>query len=230
MSQKLVQQLKEKIEEKKSAKRGKGFRGFKATLVAEAENLMIQTEVRYSKIDSRDVDIALKVVAKSKSTGKIVRYGFIGEYHKGYVTEDGEEVPASDVEWYQILGDKEIPVRKFERTKRIEIIKYIPRSKLDNYLIESQYEMWSENVPALWKFAEWLNKRDKVAVARFSFGNSFKEYYALIYPHIENGRFVLVMALTRKNLEFKHLMPITNGTVKIEPPKGTVRSVLKIDI
>ena len=56
------------------------------------------------------------------------------------------------------------------------------------------------------------------------------EYYALIYPHIEDGKFVLVMALTRMNLEFKHLMPIENGTLRKEAPKRTVRSVLKVDI
>lgn len=230
MSQKVVQQLKEKLkkEEKKPAKRR--FRGFKATLRAEADDLALQTEVRYAKMDSKDVDIALKIVAKSRSTGKTVRYGYIGEYHKGYITEDGEEVPASDVEFYQVLGDEEIPVEKFKRTKTIDVIKYIPMEKLDHYLIESQYEVWSEDIPALWKLSEWLRKNDKAAVARYSFGNSFKEYYALLYPHIEDGKFVLVMALTRTNLTFKHLMPIDNGTMPKEAPKRTVRSVLKVDL
>jgi len=230
LSQKVVQQLKEKLkkEEKKPAKRR--FRGFKAVLRSEAEDLAIQTEIRYAKMDSRDVDIALKVIARSKSTGKLVRYGYIGEYHKGYITEDGEEVPPSDVQYYQVIGDEEIPVEKFKRTKILDVIKYIPLSKLDRYLIENQYEVWSEDVPALWKLAQWLRKNDKVAVARYSFGNSFKEYYALIYPHIEDGKFVLIMALTRMNLEFKHLMPIRNGTLRKEAPKRTVRNVLKVDI
>ena len=175
MSQKVVQQLREKLkkEEKKPAKRR--FRGFKAVLRAEAEDLALQTEIRYAKMDSRDVDIALKVIARSRSTGKQVRYGYIGDYHKGYVTEDGEEVPASDVQYYQILGDEEIPVEKFKRTKTIDILKYIPMSKLDQYLIESQYEVWSDDVPALWKLAEWLQRNDRAAVARYSFGNSFRE-------------------------------------------------------
>ena len=175
LSQKVVQQLREKLkkEEKKPAKRR--FRGFKAVLRAEAEDLALQTEIRYAKMDSRDVDIALKVIARSRSTGKQVRYGYIGDYHKGYVTEDGEEVPASDVQYYQILGDEEIPVEKFKRTKTIDILKYIPMSKLDQYLIESQYEVWSDDVPALWKLAEWLQRNDRAAVARYSFGNSFRE-------------------------------------------------------
>jgi len=48
LSQKVVQQLKEKLreEEKKPAKRR--FRGFKAVLRAEAEDLAIQTEIRYA--------------------------------------------------------------------------------------------------------------------------------------------------------------------------------------
>ena len=91
--------------------------------------------------------------------------------------------------------------------------------------------MWAENIPALWKLAEWLDKTDKVAVAKYTFGNSFKDYFALIYPIIRDGEFVLVMALTRMNLEYKHLMPITNGTVEPpEQPADTVRSVLKVDL
>jgi len=231
-SQRVVQELKEKLKEeaKKPAKRA--FKGFKAVLRAETEDLALETEVRYAKMDSKDVDIALKVIAKSRSTGKVVRYGFIGDYHKGYITEDGEEIPANDVEWYQVLPDgEEAPVQKFERTKAFEILKYIPSNKLDQYFVESKYEIWSENIPALWKLAEWLNKHDMVAVARHSFGNTFVEYYALIYPVIQDGNFVLVMALTRMNIEYKHVMPIMNETIqKPQAPKKTVQGVLKVDI
>ena len=229
--QKLVSKLKEKVEEKKKGK-SRAFRGFKAKLRAEAEGLAIEAEVRYARIDSRVVDDALQVEARSKSLGVKVERKLLGEYHYGYVTEDGREVPKEDVYYVQILGDKEIPVQKFKRTKEINILKYIDRARLDGFLIESLYEMWSENIPALWKLAEWLNKTDKVAVAKYTFGNSFKDYYALIYPIIRDGEFVLVMALTRMNLEYKHLMPITNGTVEAIPeqPANTVKSVLKINL
>jgi len=229
--QKLVAKLKEKVEEKKKGK-SRVFRGFKAKLRAEAEGLAIETEVRYARIDSRVVDDALQVEARSKSLGVKVERKLLGDYHYGYVTDSGEEVPKEDVYYVQILGDQEIPVQKFKRTKEINILKYIERSKLDNFLIENLYEMWTENIPALWKLAEWLNKTDKVAVAKYTFGNSFKDYFALIYPVIRDGQFVLVMALTRMNLEYKHLMPITNGTVESTPeqPADTVRSVLKVDL
>jgi len=241
--QKLVQKLKEKVEEKKRG-RSRAFRGFKAKLRAEAEGLAIETEVRYAKIDSRVVDDALQVEARSRSLGVKVERKLLGEYHYGYVTEEGEEVPKGDVYYVQILGDKEVPVEKFKRTKEINVIKYIERAKLDNFLVEilslasmtivpqSLYEMWTENIPALWKLSEWLNKTDKVAVAKYTFGNSWKDYFALIYPVIREGKFVLVMALTRMNLEYKHMMPITNGTVEPvhEQPSKTVKSVLKVEL
>ena len=192
------------------------FAGFKIGLEANVEGLSVQTEVRYQKMDSKEVDLAIKIVTRQKSTGKLVKSGFIGQYHKGFMAEDGSEVPESDVQYFQVLDGKEEPVEKFSRTKTLKILKTIPMSKLDTYLVEDTYEIWSENIPALWKFAEWLDKNDKVAVSKYSFGNGFKESYALIYPHIEDGKFLLVMALTRVNLSYKHIMPIVTESAVSE--------------
>jgi len=118
--------------------------------------------------------LALKIVSKQKSTGKQVRYGFIGEYHKGYIRlEDNREIPEADVEFRQILPDgKEEPVQKFPRTKTMEVIRYIDVNNVDRYLIESRYEIWAENIPALWRFCDWLQQHDKAAVIRFTFGKA----------------------------------------------------------
>lgn len=225
----IVEQLKQSLEESEKPSTKRAFRGFKVVLEANVEGLSLQQEVRYEKIDSKEVDLALKIVYKSKPTGKSVRYGYIGQYHKGYIAEDGTEVPESDVETFQVLPDgSEKPVEKFSRTKTLKILKTISTSKLDTFLVEDSYEIWADNIPALWKFAEWLDKNDKVAVSKFSFGNGFKESYALLYPHIEDGKFLLVMALTRINLNYKHLMPII--TESVEQPKKNVAQTLTLDI
>jgi len=227
--QKLQMKLKEKREERKP----RGFRGFKAVLKAEADDIVISSPVRYAKITSRVIDEALNIIAKSRSLGVPVQRKLLGEYHYGFVTDDGVEVDAADVEYYQIIDGQEIPVEKFKRTKTLEVINYIDRAKIDNYLIESLYEIWSdvEGGVNLWRFAEWLNNKDKMAVVRFTFGNSFIEYYGLIYPHIEGDRYVLVMALTRMNIEYNHLMPIKPvSAVEREQPKQTIRSVLRVKL
>ena len=272
IEQPLVEQLKDALGEQTPTATAKKrpFYGFKIGLEANVEGLSLQTEVRYQKIDSKDVDLAIKIVSRQKSTGLPVTSGFIGKYHKGFyryenvkipfteeeirtafdTTVEEEplnfsewaeknkevlyklelqqiEIPAADVEYFQVLDGKEEPVEKFSRTKTLKILKVIPATKLDSYLIEDTYEIWSNSIPALWRFAEWLDKHDKIAVSKFSFGNGFKESYALIYPHIEDGKFLLVMSLTRMNLTYKHLMPII---IEDDQPTKNVAQTLTLDI
>lgn len=227
--QEIATELKEALEETTQQPSKRAFRGFKMDLEANLEGLSLQTEIRYAKMDSKEVDLAIKIVSRSKSTGKSVRYGFIGKYHKGYIAEDGTEVPESDVEFFQAMPDgSENPVEKFSRTKVLKVIKTVPMSKLDTFLVDDSYEIWADNIPPLWRLAEWLDKNDMIAVSKFSFGNGFKESYALIYPHIEDGKFNLVMALTRVNLSYKHLMPIV--TEDATQSKKKVASTLTLDI
>jgi len=161
-----------------------------------------------------------------------VRYGIIGDFHKGYIRiSDGKEVPKDDVEFLQELPDGElVEVEKFLRTKIFEITDYVPSRDLDNFFVEAHYEMWTENIPALFELAEYLQKQDQIAIYRFSFGNTFKEYYVLLHPHTEDGEFVFCMDLTRMKKEYKHKMPITDGTVKAAgTPRKTVTGGLKVD-
>ena len=122
---------------KKEKPKKRVFRGFKGILRAKAEGLAIETEVRYAKIDSRDVDLAIKIKSRQRSTEEEVRYTYIGDYHKGYVRlSDGVEVPKDDVEFLQELPDGElVEVEKFIRTKIFEVTDYIPSRDLDNFFI-----------------------------------------------------------------------------------------------
>jgi hypothetical protein len=229
MSEQIVlQELKEKI--KKKEKKTRTFAGFIAELKYSDENLTINIPIRYAKMDSKEIDKALKIIAKSKTTGKVVQYKTLGETRKAWVDDEGREYPKEDVEYYQELDNGElIPVREFERTKTIEVIKLIPLSKLDDYLIESEYEVWTDkNIIGLLRFAKYLSEKDAMAVSKITFGG-FKEYYALIYPIFRQEGFVLVMALTRMNKIYKHIMSM-NIQEKKEEAKPTIKSVLKLDI
>lgn len=224
----LKEKLAKAVEEKGKTRT---FRGFKAKLIFEADGVNVETDVRYAKMDSREIDEALKIVAKCRTSGKVVEYKSVGEYRKAWLTAEGEEIPRSDVEFYQEIGDELVSVEPFERTKTIIIEKLIALSKLDEFLIEKEYEVWGDNISALHKVAEWLSKNDKLAIAKFSFGRGFKEYYALIYPVIRDSEFVLVMALTRMNKIYRRLMPVKFGKVIAkETAKPTVKSVLKVSL
>ena len=134
-----------------------------------------------------------------------------------YQDAQGNEYPESEVKHYQILPDgREVEVKPFERTKTLKILKLIPATSLSEFLVESQYEVWADgNTPALLGFAEYLSKKDAMAVCKFSFGRGFKQYYGLIYPLFKDGKFLLIMALTQQRVEYRHWMPIAAE----EPPK-----------
>lgn len=111
----------------------------------------------------------------------------------------------------------ETVVQPFERTKALEVLKLLDSVALDQFLIESEYEVWSdeEDIPGLLKFAEYLSSHDKVAVSRLSFGRGFTEYYALLRPNFQEGKFELVMHLTKMRKEYQHLLPIVNAQVRV---------------
>jgi hypothetical protein len=229
MSEQIVlQELKEKI--KKKEKKTRTFAGFIAELKFSDENLTLNIPIRYAKMDLKEIDKALKIIAKSKTTGKEVQYKYIGETRRAWIDIEGREYPKEDIEYYQELDNGElITVSEFQRTKIIEIIKLVPLNKLDEYLIESEYELWTDkNIVGLLRFAKYLSEKDSMAVSKITFGG-FKEYYALIYPIFRQEGFVLVMALTRMNKIYKHIMSIKVEEKK-EIAKPTVKSVLKLDI
>jgi len=68
--------------------------------------------------------------------------------------------------------------------------------------------MYSDQSRILWNLANYLNENELMGIAKFSFGNGFTEYLALIYPVFKEGRFVLVMALSKAKIEYKHLMDL----------------------
>ncbi len=111
----------------------------------------------------------------------------------------------------------------------METLKLLDTVAIDEFLVESQYEVWAKNdkdAPGLYRLAEYLRKNDKVIVSKHSFGRGFDENYALIYPIYCENRFVLVMALTKMRKDYKHLMNITSLEPKTETRKLEVAVLL----
>jgi len=222
------ERLKQRLEAKAKAKRR--FRGWKATLVAQTEEFSVNVPIRYQKITSQSIDEAMNVITKSRSLGVEVKRKLLGEYHYGYVTDDGVEVPEEDVVYYQIIDGEEREVQKFERTKVFEVTNFVPREKLWNFLLEDFYEVWSEK-NGLWLLADYLQRKNKIAVcSHIVLRKSFKEYYGLIFPVVVGEEFTLVMVLTRMNLQYEHLRPIKPIAEPEKPKPLTPKSVLRLDL
>jgi len=209
---------------KKKAKKVKrrAFKGFKAKLIFNAENVSVETAIRYARLTSQHIKEKMKVKAMSRTYGVEVKQKLVGDFRKAWITEHGVEVPTEDVYYVQEQEDgSEIEVEPFERTEEIMILKLIDRKELDNYLPESTYEIWNETNPnGLFKIADYLDKTQKVGVAHFVARRGFVDYFALIYPRFDNDKFVLQMVLTRTRKVFNRWMPVhAEPTVVIRKKK-----------
>jgi len=223
----LVAELVKKAEEKTSVAGEAGVKarkrasyGFKIKVIADFPDLALEVDCRYEKMTSKSITEKVEVIAMVD--GKRVNYRYmvfcnncnktvLTKTNKAWVDDALNIYDKKQVKFYQKVNGEIIEVEPLERTKELKIEKLIPAPSLEDFLIEKEYEVWSENARGLWKLADYLIKNDKIAVARHSFGNTFVENYALLYPIVRDGKFVLVMALTKMKKEFKHFTPIPNG-------------------
>ena len=222
--------LKQRLEAKPKTTRR--FRGWKGSLVAQTEEFSVNVPIRYQKITSQAIDEAMNIVTKSKSLGVEVNRKLLGEYHYGFVTDEGQEVPDDDVGYYQVIDGEERAVEKFPKTKTFEISNFVAREKLWNFLLENFYEVWSEK-NGLWLLADYLQRQGKLAVcSHVVLRKSFKEYYGLFFPVVIGDEYTLIMALTRMNLQYEHLRPAKPivEPEKPERPEVTPQSVLRVDL
>jgi len=201
------------------------FGGFKAKLVVAIHGINVGVDVRYARITSREADEQLQIVARSAVTGKLCFREKVvninGELLKPlptrfvWIDEDGNLVAKEDVKYFQVLEDgTEVEVMPFKRTKRLEAVKLIPMSRVDEFLQEKIYEMWAEDSKVLFGLADELRKRDMAVVVRLSFGG-FIEYYGLVYPIFKDGKFVMVMVLTRMKKVFSRWMDVNGETLQM---------------
>jgi len=145
-------------------------------------------------------------------------------YNKKYVDEEGREVSKKDIQYFEVKEDgSEVEVRPFDRTSEIRIVKEVPATSMNGMLVESTYELFHTEesiVSALYEEAERYLKEDLVGIALFSWGRGFKQFYAVVYPILKDGKFVWVLKLTQTQVIFSHLMepPAKIKEPTIQPP------------
>ena len=201
------------------------FQGFKIRLKANFESVAVEVECRYEKLTSKALEAKRQIVHKHISG--IVVFNKPTPYHWTWMDETGKEYPETEIKHYEVIDGKETEVAVFERSKDLTIEKTIPITEVDSFLAESEYELWAENTPALWKLAKYLLDKDLAAIAKFTFGKGFKEYWAVIYPHQREGKWGLVMVLTMMRKTYKHLMNNSEALAKPETT-GVARKATSI--
>lgn len=202
----------------------RAFAGFKGLLVGDLEGLHLETEIRFGKLDVPE-EFQANVISRD-TAGRLVKLTSLFEGKpvqttKGYVTAetpDPEFVAKEDVRFFQLIEGKEQEVVPFDRTKRFEIFKTVPASKVHEYVLESEYEVWAEDASGLYRLAKILAEKEEAAVTKLSFGG-FKESVAFLQPLFVNGtKFVFIMSLTRfkKMSGLKHVIEIVPGMEQIK--------------
>jgi hypothetical protein len=124
-----------------------------------------------------------------------------------------------------VNNGKEKPVSPYSRTTEIKVVKEISASAIDDFLIEGYYELYHEKdevISELYSEAERYILRDLMGVAVFSWGNGFKQYYALLTPILRKDGFVWIMKLTRTKLVYQHLMDVSEPIPKKPPTPVTL--------
>ncbi len=198
----------------------------KAHLIVNVDGCNIEVDVRYERMNSKDIKEERKVIFKDSKgrtisakmfyDGKVIPQGTMNRLMS---TDDGEVVPKEECQTYQLINGEEKAVTAFARTESIQIVKVLPQDVLGNFLCEYVYEVWAENQAGLYKLAEYLESNGKVAVGRVVLmSGSFTEYLGIFKPVFIQGKFVLEMSLVLKKKEYRHLLDISTALTQAQKP------------
>jgi len=202
------------------------FHGFLAKMIYKRQGnkqensppINIETDVRFASASLKD-EIP-EIIMRDHQGREVVRVPDT-KYHYIYCvkgTEPGNQnnlpveiVPESEIQHYQVVNDKEVEVGKFERTKNIVVDRFMPKTELDLWQVDSTYEVWADHTNGLYEIAKDLEAKDEVGISKISFGG-FKESYALISSVREGDKFVITMSLSQKRKKYYHSMPFANAS------------------
>lgn len=193
----------------------------------------IEVDVKYKKLSVEQV-VAKPEIVRRTPEGKPVHSVRVANgkpietFKWRNLDEDGHQVKRSDIRYFQVIEDgSEKPVSPYDRTTEIKIVKEANMATVSEFLIEGYYELYhvkDEQINVLYQEAERYMKEDLVGIALFSWGNGFKQYYALVYPVVRDGKFVWIMKLTQTKLVYQHLMdmPETRRPIRKAPTIETL--------
>jgi hypothetical protein len=185
-------------------KKGSGYKGF---LSVEVEGFVLNCPVKYERMSSKDVKEQHKVIFRD-SKGREAERKYTGEgRHLEWRTKEGEVID-EEVSAYQNVKGKEVLVQPFKKSETIKIVKIVPHASKDNFLIEKTYEIWGDDEAALFKLADFLNKKKAVGLCSIVMTQGYDtQYLGIIEPRfVESGKFGILLYLTKKSLVFNHLL------------------------
>lgn len=143
-------------------------------------------------------------------------------YHR--LLEEGNSQQI-EVFHHEVLEDgKERAVTPFKRSNVLDLdeSKWVPSPCIEAFLIQSVYELFSDNIGVqrkLYEEAEKRLKKDQIGITTWSWGG-FDQCYIFLAPLIREGKFVWLAKFTSEEPEYQHLTDIPSE-VKIpvkEPP------------
>lgn len=200
----------------------------KSRLKLSHQDLAVNADVRTAKLDPEDIGDRPEIVRRDQQSGSLVvrqtydkASGDPLEEGYGYrwITEDGEEVPTEDIQLYAVSDDEEQPFSKHEPTvgsdRVITADTWIPVAKVDEYLVESIYEVYAEDdidIAQLYEVAEHIRDFDEAPVVPFVMGSSMYRQWGIITPFFFDGDFSLIVRVTTQKIEPEHRMPILSET------------------
>lgn len=213
MEKTISQRLEKKLKTKEKKGKKRKHKGFKANLVATNDSFSLNVPIRYKKLSSEDIDEENNIERLQISTKKKVKRKLD---FRGYFNEDSVKVEKSDMAYYQLQDNEWIPVEKYPKSEVFEIVKYVKKDKLWNFLPEKYYELFPEE-NGLWILADYLQENELIGIIpNVVLRKSFKQYYGLLMPIVEDGKYTFILVLTRKNLYYENLK-----TAKMFRPKET---------
>jgi hypothetical protein len=134
------------------------------------------------------------------------------------------------------IGESVMP---FPTTERIEVLEsanditesgqgyWVPSTFMEGFLIHEVYELSAadpRNDTKLFKEADEALKRDEIALCTFSNGG-YKQYYGFLVPHLEDGKFVWLLKLSDKKVEYNNLREIPAPAAALKPAPKTVQTL-----
>jgi hypothetical protein len=195
----------------------------KSRLKLKHQDLAINADVRAAKLDPDDIGERPEIVRRDEQSDTLVvrqvydkASGDPLEEGYGYrwVNEDGEEVPAEDVQLYTVEDEVERPFSKHEPTVGSDRVltadTWIPVAQVDEYLVENVYELYGEDevdVAQCYELAEHIRDFDEAPVVPFVLSASIYRQWGVITPVFFEDEFSLIVRVTTRKIEPEHRMP-----------------------
>lgn len=216
--------------------------GYNLTLEYPNQNLFVNASIH--KIKGVGIDEPLDIETRSIKGDKVFFKTLNADTNKPinmrrcFVDEKGNVIPKKAVKYFIKINGREQEVKPFTMTKRLIVKTLINNVDIEQFIPYSVYELTISDEKdfnsfnQLLRFAEFLEQNKKVAVAKYSFGRSFKDYYALIKPIFINNQFTFKVIFCENKIKFNFLMDkqMTIEVNSIENFKGfNINNCLSMD-